>query len=145
MSRILCVVISLFLIAPAIANDQWFDISRENKSKLNTYMYGKSCVEIGKTFVKNGWTKYRDPDYPPSELTKPTADSPNPLYKTFKKYDELNYCRGTGYGECYGVFKKDKFWVTVEYYAEGGFTFEDGESCGAARYAVTDGKNPIFP
>lgn len=145
MNKILCAVIALCMIVPAIANDQWFVVSKDNKSKLNTYMYDKSCVETGKTFVKNGWTKYRDPDNLPGELTKPTVDTPNPLYKVFKKYDELNFCRGTGYGECYGVFQKDNFLVTVEYYAEGGYSFEDNKSCGAARYAVTDGNEPLFP
>lgn len=144
MNKLLCALISLCMAVPAIAADQWFAVNKGNKSKLNTYMYDKSCVEVGKNFVKNGWTKYRDPDDSPGELTKPTVDIPNPLYKIFKKYDELNFCRGSGYGECYGVFQKDKLFVTVEYYAEGGSIFED-KSCRASRYAVTSEEYPIFP
>ena len=138
MKKILCAAVACLMVTPALAEEKWSELDASNKSKVATYMNGKSCVDIGKTFVKQGWQKYRDPKNLPYELESKT----HPNYKLFSKYKELSECNGSGIGECFGTFKKDKFFVTVRYLAEGGEGFE-GKYCEADSYAVTF--KPLFP
>lgn len=132
MNRLLCAAIGLCMLTPAMAyHEDGTKINKANKTKVNSYMLDKSCVDIGKTLVKNGWKPYRDPDNLPGELTEPNHNQ-----KLFKKYQELNSCSGYGYGECYGNFTKDKFHLSVEYYAEGGSSGFEDKSCRASTYKI---------
>jgi hypothetical protein len=128
------------MVTPALADgtEVWNEVDASNKSKIATYIGNKSCVDVGKTFVKHGWQKYRNPKNLPYELESKT----HPNYKLFSKHKELSECNGSGIGECFGTFKKDKVFVTVRYLAEGGGGFES-KHCGVDSYAITSA--PIYP
>lgn len=135
MKRLFCTVMGLCMLSPAMAyNENGTKIDKANKSKINSYMLDKSCVDVGKTLTKNGWMPYRDPNNLPGELIEPNHNQ-----KLFKKYKELEFCRGTGLGECYGRFTKGNFNLSVEYYAEGGSALFEDKSCRASTYKIQTG------
>ena len=130
MKRLLNVAMAISLIAPlsAMAANNVVKVNKNNTSKLNSYMQGKSCVGASKTLASKGWLPYRNPNNAPVTT--------NSNAKIFNKYKELYSCAGTGLGFCEAHYNKDQFNLTVNYDAKGGSGFES-KDCRAVSYVVS--------
>lgn len=135
MKKLACLVIGGLLSMPVMAEDLgypgWIHVGKSNKSKINSYLVDTPCSQLSKKLGKYGWKPYRDPKNLPSELT-----AKNSLQKFFVKYKELQYCRGTGYGECYGKFHKGKYYLNVEYFIEANPEEFEDKSCRVSTYHI---------
>ena len=100
---------------------------KETKSKINSYIKGKSCLQARNNLIKNGWKPFaQNKDDSPLEYQE----------AIMHRYPDLEYCKATGYGECYGSYKKGGQYLMVAYLAEGGGNFET-PYCGVGDFKLS--------
>lgn len=104
---------------------------KETKSKINSYIKGKSCLQARKNLINNGWKPFaQNVDEEPFEYQK----------AVMQKYPEIEICSPTGYGECTARYKKGSQYLTLSYAADGGSSFES-KGCFATDFDLSNTLN----
>jgi hypothetical protein len=104
---------------------------KETKSKINSYIKGKSCLQARKTLMNNGWKPHsQNRDEEALDYQK----------AVMQKYPEIESCSPTGYGECTARYKKGSQYLTLTYAADGGSSFESKE-CFATDFNLSNTLN----
>lgn len=104
---------------------------KETKSKINSYIKGKSCLQARKTLMNNGWKPHsQNRDEEALDYQK----------AVMQKYPEIESCSPTGYGECTARYKKGIQYLTLTYAADGGSSFESKE-CFATDFDLSNTLN----
>lgn len=132
MKKLTTVLTIVFLSSNALAND-WHNVNKSNKSKINSYLVNKNCVAATKAIKRNGWSPF-------TYLDKQKFNRDSGLFGSndslFVKYPELEMCYSTGEGACYAGYRKGKYQLTVKYSsAEGGAEFES-KFCNPDSYKI---------
>lgn len=57
MKKLTTVLTIVFLSSNALAND-WHNVNKSNKSKINSYLVNKNCFAATKAIKRNGWSPF---------------------------------------------------------------------------------------
>ena len=91
------VAISLSSASFAVQSSQ--QSKNMTKKQISGLIATKSCLQARSNLFKNGWKSFH---------TNRIEEESESQQAFLKKYPDLDYCQATGYGECFGNYKRDR-------------------------------------
>lgn len=129
MNKILIGLIAISLSSTSFAVQSSQQSKKVTKKQISSSIAKKSCLQARKTLINNGWKPNgQNRDEEPLEHQK----------ALLKKYPDLAYCKATGYGECYGSYKKANQYLMVTYLAEDSQEGFESPNCGTGEFKLSN-------
>ena len=129
MKKMLIGLVVLSLSSTSFAAQGSQQPKKVTNKQISSSIANKSCLQARKTLINNGWKPNgQNRDEEPLEHQK----------ALLKKYPDLDYCQATGYGECYGSYKRGSQYLMVTYLAEGSQEGFESSYCGTGEFKLSN-------
>lgn len=121
------VAISLSSASFAVQSSQ--QSKKMTEKQISGLIATKSCLQARSNLFKNGWKSFH---------TNRIEEESESQQAFLKKYPDLDYCQATGYGECYGSYKRGSQYLMVTYSAEGTQEGFESSYCGTGEFKLSN-------
>lgn len=121
------VAISLSSASFAVQSSQ--QSKNMTKKQISGLIATKSCLQARSNLFKNGWKSFH---------TNRIEEESESQQAFLKKYPDLDYCQATGYGECFGNYKRGNQYLMVTYLAEGSQEGFESSYCGTGEFKLSN-------
>ena len=129
MKKMLITVVAISLSSACFAVQSSQQSKKMTKKQISGLIATKSCLQARSNLFKNGWKAFhRDRFGAMLEFHEPFL----------KKYPDLDTCRVTGYGECFGNYKRGNQYLMVTYLAEGSQERFESSYCGTGEFKLSN-------
>ena len=129
MKKMLIGLVVLSLSSTSFAAQGSQQPKKVTNKQISSSIANKSCLQARKTLINNGWKAFH---------TNRIEEESESQQAFLKKYPDLNYCQATGYGECYGSYKRGSQYLMVTYSAEGTQEGFESSYCGTGEFKLSN-------
>lgn len=129
MKKMLITLVAISLSSASFAVQSSQQSKKMTKKQISGLIATKSCLQARSNLFKNGWK---------SVHTNRIEEESESQQAFLKKYPDLDYCQATGYGECYGSYKRGNQYLMVTYLAEGSQERFESSYCGTGEFKLSN-------
>lgn len=129
MKKMLITLVAISLSSASFAVQSSQQSKKMTKKQISGLIATKSCLQARSNLFKNGWKSFH---------TNRIEEESESQQAFLKKYPDLDYCQATGYGECYGSYKRGSQYLMVTYSAEGTQEGFESPNCGTGEFKLSN-------
>lgn len=129
MKKMLIGLVALSLSSTSFAEQSSQQLKKVTKKQISSSIANKSCLQARSNLFKTGWKSFH---------TNRIEEESESQQAFLKKYPDLDYCQATGYGECYGSYKRGSQYLMVTYLAEGTQEGFESSGCGTGEFKLSN-------
>ena len=129
MKKMLITVVAISLSSACFAVQSSQQSKKMTKKQISGLIATKSCLQARSNLFKNGWKSFH---------TNRIEEESESQQAFLKKYPDLDYCQATGYGECFGNYKRGNQYLMVTYLAEGSQEGFESSYCGTGEFKLSN-------